>query len=76
MDSVKVVAVASGAEITWTLGDASSALLMMRHVRGTLIKASVINRVYLDGASVKAVVALPNGAATEAAAFLTSTFKG
>lgn len=76
MDSVKVEAVGDGARITWTLDDASSALLMMRHVRGTLLKASVDNRVYLDGVEVKAVVAMSLDKATQAASFLSSTFKG
>lgn len=74
MDSVKVVAVDGGAEITWTLRDATAALHMMRHVRQTLIGAGVDNRVYLTGKEVKAVVALTLVKATEASTFLASTF--
>jgi hypothetical protein len=74
MDSVKVVAVDGGAEITWTLTDATAALHMMRHVRQTLIGAGVQNHVYLNDREVKAIVALTLVKATAASTFLASTF--
>ena len=63
-----------GSLVTWTLTDARSALHMMRHVRSTLLASNIDSRVYLDGLTVKAVVALTGGSAMSAVSTLNATF--